>query len=183
MTLQMLNIDLLDRTMNYINEHPDEHDQGVWRCGTSRCFAGWACSLDGAVPEIPEDYIPYWKTDWRSSAPGGQRTRERFIEYYTEVFASGYSPERLAELADEEAPNKSDAIILTDQEKTDIASYARQALGLDSRSAEILFDGENSLQGLQGMVRVLKEEGTLVDSEWDDEAEEPDYCCEECDGY
>lgn len=187
MTLQMLNIDLLDKTMNYIIEHPEEHDQGMWRCGTSRCFAGWACTLDGAVPEIPEDYLPYWKINWRSEMSDGERTRERFIEYYTTT-AYGYGPSRAAEMADALYPNKSDTVIppgLTAQEKTDIASYARQALGLDSRSADILFAGENSLRGLAGMVRFLKEEGTLVGSEWDDEAEDEDsdYCCEECDGY
>lgn len=184
MTLQMLNIDLLDKTMNYINEHPDEHDQSMWRCGTSRCFAGWACSLDGAVPEIPEDYLPYWQIDWRG-APLGQRTREGFIEYYTTV-DYGYGPARAAEMADELYPNKSDTVIppgLTDQEKTDISSYARKALGLDYRSAEILFAGENSLRGLQGMVQTLKEEGTLIGSKYDDDDEDSDYCCEDCDGY
>lgn len=180
----MLNIDLLDKTMNYIIEHPEEHDQNQWRCGTSRCFAGWACSLDGAVPEFSEDYLPYWKTTWRSEiTPGGPRTRERFIECYsTDSF--GYGKARAIELADMLVPNKSDVIIppdLTEEEKTDIASYARQALGLDSRSADILFDGDNSLQGLQGMVEYLKSEGTLIGSKWDGEG--LDYCCEDCDGY
>ena len=49
-----LNVDLLDRTLAYIEAHPDEHDQGTWRCGTAMCFAGHAAVLDGGVWAGPE---------------------------------------------------------------------------------------------------------------------------------
>lgn len=181
MTLKMLNIDLLDKTMNYITEHPEQHDQGVWRCGTSRCFAGWACTLDGAEDEIKEDTLPYWATTWRGDDGNGGRSREAFFRCYS---SSGAVPESVAQMADEPVPNRSDSIILSDREKTDIATYARRALGLDSRSADILFGGDNSLRALQGMVQHLKEEGSLIDSEWDDEREDDEYEdddeCSEC---
>lgn len=83
---------------------------------------------------------------------------------------------------------RSDVIVLSDREKTDIATYARKALGLDYRSAEILFEGQNSLEDLQGMVQELKDRGTLVESDWDaGSGDEESYsecrnclCCCEC---
>lgn len=40
------NTELLERTMQYILDHPERHDQ-VNYCGTSQCFAGWAAHLEG----------------------------------------------------------------------------------------------------------------------------------------
>lgn len=42
-----INVELLDRTLAYIEAHPEEWDQGNWRCGTGMCFAGWAVTLAG----------------------------------------------------------------------------------------------------------------------------------------
>lgn len=39
------NTELLERTMQYILDHPEAHDQTTWGCGTVACFAGWACRL------------------------------------------------------------------------------------------------------------------------------------------
>jgi hypothetical protein len=33
--------------MQYIKDHPEQHDQSVFACGTSACFAGWAAILSG----------------------------------------------------------------------------------------------------------------------------------------
>lgn len=41
------NIELLERTMQHILDHPETHRQGVWACGSQACFAGWACKLSG----------------------------------------------------------------------------------------------------------------------------------------
>lgn len=47
----MLNRELLERTMTYIKDHPEQHDQASYRskCGTTMCFAGWALTLNGHV--------------------------------------------------------------------------------------------------------------------------------------
>lgn len=49
MTAPIPNVDLLRRTLAYIEEHPGEHDQTRWRCGTRACFAGTAAMLDGGI--------------------------------------------------------------------------------------------------------------------------------------
>jgi hypothetical protein len=41
------NKELLQRTIDYIEAHPEEWDQAEWRCGTSMCFAGHAAILAG----------------------------------------------------------------------------------------------------------------------------------------
>jgi hypothetical protein len=45
------NVELLEKTMQHILDHPEEHDQKYWftqtECGTAACFAGWACLLSG----------------------------------------------------------------------------------------------------------------------------------------
>lgn len=49
----MPNIELLEKTMQYIEDHPEQHEQSLWLsqatpgCATAACFAGWACLLDG----------------------------------------------------------------------------------------------------------------------------------------
>lgn len=43
------NVELLERTMLHILDHPEKHDQSIWvsECGTAGCLAGWACLLSG----------------------------------------------------------------------------------------------------------------------------------------
>jgi hypothetical protein len=61
-----MNKELLERTMQYIEDHPEEHDQTMWfvqtPCGTTACFAGWACVLSGLKPDFtiqaPFNYRP-----------------------------------------------------------------------------------------------------------------------------
>ena len=45
----MINTELLQQTLTYITDHPEEHHQESWltQCGTPSCFAGWACALGG----------------------------------------------------------------------------------------------------------------------------------------
>jgi len=40
------NTELLEKTMQFILDHPEQHDQSAW-CGTPQCFAGWAATLTG----------------------------------------------------------------------------------------------------------------------------------------
>lgn len=49
MTAPTPNVDLLRRTLAYIEEHPKEWKQDTWRCGTTACFAGHAAMLDGGM--------------------------------------------------------------------------------------------------------------------------------------
>lgn len=49
----MPNVELLQRTMQYIKDHPDQHRQGMFidYCGTSACFAGWAGLFSGMTAD------------------------------------------------------------------------------------------------------------------------------------
>lgn len=59
----MLNVELLNKTMTYIKDHPESWDQAYWiinnYCGTVGCFAGWACMLSGADIKIPQKNAYY----------------------------------------------------------------------------------------------------------------------------
>jgi hypothetical protein len=42
-----INKDLLQRTLQHIEENPEEWDQTDYRCASGMCFAGWAVTLHG----------------------------------------------------------------------------------------------------------------------------------------
>lgn len=47
-----INTELLERVMQHILDHPEQHDQTSWghkepHCGTAACFAGWTVILAG----------------------------------------------------------------------------------------------------------------------------------------
>ena len=56
----MTNVDLLQRTLTYIETHEDEWDQADWRCDTGMCFAGHAVALAGIPLGHPDNgaWIP-----------------------------------------------------------------------------------------------------------------------------
>lgn len=43
----MANIQELERILTYITDHPEEHVQSRWTCGTGACFAGHTALLNG----------------------------------------------------------------------------------------------------------------------------------------
>ncbi len=45
------NAELAYKVLDHIDAHPETWDQGMWWCGTSGCFAGWACALAGTDPD------------------------------------------------------------------------------------------------------------------------------------
>jgi hypothetical protein len=79
------NIELLDKVLKHIEDHPETWEQEVWRteedeawvkdpetgvevltvdCGTAFCFAGWTCQMEGgkwvdnsSLLAVPEDEI------------------------------------------------------------------------------------------------------------------------------
>jgi hypothetical protein len=61
-----VNVDLLQRTLDYIEEHPEEWDQYLWGhktpCGTTFCFAGHAALLSGYKPVWRGECFAYVKT-------------------------------------------------------------------------------------------------------------------------
>lgn len=59
-SLPVPNLPLLRKTLEYLEEHPNQHDQYSWgttikvedalaeKCGTAMCISGWAQILNGA---------------------------------------------------------------------------------------------------------------------------------------
>ncbi|MAY48819.1 MAG: hypothetical protein CMH38_03490 [Microbacterium sp.] len=51
------NTELLQRVMQHIDDHPEQHNQAVWLrhdCGTAACFAGWAALLSDELVEVQD---------------------------------------------------------------------------------------------------------------------------------
>ena len=51
------NVELLERVMQHIDDHPEQHEQAVWvrhECGTAACFAGWAALLSDEMTEVED---------------------------------------------------------------------------------------------------------------------------------
>lgn len=62
------NVALLEETLTYIRDHPEEWDQTKWVCGTAACFAGRAALLSGhTVPQTHTthvtDMVGWFRTD------------------------------------------------------------------------------------------------------------------------
>lgn len=53
------NIELLEKTLRFIKDNPDRHDQSSW-CGTAQCFCGWAAEFSGYVRL--DEFGKYWRT-------------------------------------------------------------------------------------------------------------------------
>jgi hypothetical protein len=54
-----VNVELLNKVMEHIEAHPEEHDQDQWAqladCGTKYCFAGHAAFMCGWTPIFDPD--------------------------------------------------------------------------------------------------------------------------------
>lgn len=63
----MLNAELLRKTMSWVEQHPETHDQGKWfdntPCGTKYCFAGHAAILAGAQSPTHLPVGRHWFVD------------------------------------------------------------------------------------------------------------------------
>jgi hypothetical protein len=57
-----LNIELMEKTLEHIEKHPEEWAQEAFRCDTGMCFAGHAAFLSGRVVnwQTPEDTNDDW---------------------------------------------------------------------------------------------------------------------------
>ena len=52
----MIDTGLLNKALEAIELHPEQHYQGTWRCSTGQCLAGWVGVITGAQWTDPEDY-------------------------------------------------------------------------------------------------------------------------------
>lgn len=52
-----INVELLEKTLGHIEEHPEEWNQNSWVCETAACFAGNALLLEGLERVYSTDMI------------------------------------------------------------------------------------------------------------------------------
>jgi hypothetical protein len=66
-----VNVELLDKTLNYVLDHPDEWEQSMWHCGSTGCFAYWACVLSGEPMEfVPGEIVSAERSRWLKCVEG-----------------------------------------------------------------------------------------------------------------
>lgn len=78
-----------DKVLRQIINHPETHDQTLWHCGTSHCFAGWSQIKAGKAPNndtVREDAcqwlgITLGESDWLFD---GDRTVVDFVRFREE---------------------------------------------------------------------------------------------------
>lgn len=161
----MVNVELLDATMEHIRNNPQKWRQASWymwvdeagrtkyqgvvvdveevnSCGSAMCFAGHA-ALKSGFPAPPKSNFQIWSAK-------------------------------------------------IDGKDWDVSDFARMKLGLTWDQSDVLFSGDNSMEDLETLVALLKEnpEATEEDMKraidrWYDEGEDEDedeegYCCEYC---
>jgi hypothetical protein len=74
------NVELLQATMNFIEKHPEKHEQSHWvtECGTAFCYAGHASLLAGATP--PSANVLEYNFFWTINPETFQSQRESTMQ-------------------------------------------------------------------------------------------------------
>jgi hypothetical protein len=143
-----INVELLDRTLNWITEHPEAHDQGEWlhrfetdnpgpTCGTQGCLAGWTAVLGG--------YEPYF-FQWPSGVDRGYGGTD-----YVRATPAAQPLVQAVELR----PFPREPGVWA------VRQVARELLGLSRTETEILFDGGNSRYDLWRLAELFTD-GVIV---------------------
>ena len=72
------NVELLEKVMQHIEDYPETHMQMTWttNCGTSACFAGWTCLLDG-YQHIPDTNGGFFRKRTETRISADTLARER----------------------------------------------------------------------------------------------------------
>lgn len=89
-----IDVPRLRKVLEYLTEHPEEHDQGIWiaspyytGCGTTACVAGHVVLADGWAPDYRIAYPEYCVKDGKT----------RRIAHVAEALL-GLRPEQAAQL-------------------------------------------------------------------------------------
>lgn len=127
-THNRIKVAALDRVLQFINDHPDKHEQNTWlavplrdkqreapqlRCNTVGCVAGWTAILAG--------YEPYWNRGMRGDT-----------EMVTPL--PGAEPIGLIPLGTD-----------GDRPVYEVRSLALTLLGLTDDEADVMFEGGNTI--------------------------------------
>lgn len=98
---------LLRRTLDWIEKHPEEHDQTTWRCKTGMCFAGHAVTLAGGRWAFNAASDPN-RAAYLHAVQGDDPHQVRFIGGHRVIKARDRA-QRILGLSDERADDLFDA--------------------------------------------------------------------------
>lgn len=142
------NSGMAHEVMGIINLHPEKHKQSVWRCATGFCFAGWVAELQQAewasattVEDNDWEFMSYiyppegFDTESRVNLGFGVRT----VGEYDTAGCSSNGRKRKA----------GDRLV-------HVAEYAATVLGLSAAEAEVLFEGSNTREALEMIVKGIE---------------------------
>jgi len=137
----MSNIDQLDRTMTFIVDHPEKHDQRSWVCETGACLAGHAVLLNG--------YRAISQCDGLVVEAGSPAECEvEALLAFHQFTTTGWWANQ-------------DLLLSAGARK--VRDVAIEILDLIEADAEVLFGGANTIDKLQLMVKDLSNGDVLED--------------------
>jgi hypothetical protein len=125
-----INVAGLDEVLAHIETHPEKHDQGVYRCSTGMCVAGWRAELSGG--------------QWAYAADDG-----RWLDLDEEDSA------RASDLLIAEAKDTV-TYMVEGRVVTTVHDRASSLLGLTFEQATRLFSGSNRIEDIRDVVADLK---------------------------
>ena len=129
----MPDIEKLQRTVQFIKDHPEKHQQEVWSCDTGACFAGWAVLLHG----------------WQQAVWGPDHLDYAGTAVHGQVVPDGMDPTYVVDRAKR-----------TSQWVRDVAV---KELDLKYEEAQLMFHGSNTIDVLELMVKDISNGENLTD--------------------
>lgn len=135
------NVALLNETMNWINLHPEQHNQGAWgeyneeACETTMCFAGHAAILAGGTFDT-KVYMDEF--EWNVNAKTGEHVASEWVQ-------------------SDECPCCSELA----EGMTHVADFAAEKLGLSDDERTYLFSGTRTREELNEAVEKFSQGYTV----------------------
>lgn len=136
----MKNLKLLRETMDWINVHPEQHNQGVWGdydqelCQTSFCFAGHATLLAGGTFD-KNVYIE--DQDWTVDSETGKHVQTEYVDVLDEY----------GEPFDDDLKEGTEHV----------SDFAARKLGLSMEERTYLFSGARSKEELNEAIDMFEQ--------------------------
>jgi hypothetical protein len=157
----MPNIDVLDQALTFISDHPEQHKQDKWVCGTGGCLAGWGAMLNGWA-QIKNDRIRVIPIENKAAAEAARVELSKFP-----LMDPEWSD------ASREYRNTLNAL-----GARSVKIVAMEIFGIDSATANILFGGTNTIDKLKLMGKDIAN-GVDLNESWlrvaTDENDNPVY--------
>jgi hypothetical protein len=141
----MPNMDQIDHALTFVTDHPEQHIQAEWICGTGGCLAGWGAMLNGyvQVPKSRAEVVPADKEKALLKAYARYQERVEAWRLKTDKFGANYGEyEHAARLWERSCKRLG---------VRKVRAVAMELFGIDAATANVLFAATNTLDKLQLM--------------------------------